>query len=131
MQLSRWQEGIQTFVDLYLYNDHGHDILIEKWNFMSQWKNPRMALHIPKSLIFPLSNAEMKGVKIRIPSKPKDTCNFLYGPECRVPIKKDQGYVIKLINNIPEFKANEIPASGWGLLLEKVQNICRRIYYRF
>ena len=104
IQAMRVQDGIETFVDFYLYNDEASDHLEEKWNFLGQWKDIESAIHVPKSIIYPLVNAEMKGVKIRVPAQSEAVCSFLYGPGWKTPVLKSEGYFMEVIDNKPVFR---------------------------
>lgn len=103
VQATRIQDGIETFADFYLYDDSPADYLIEKWNFLGEHKKPESALHIPKSLIFPLQDADMQGISIKVPAHPANTCAFLYGSSWMQPVRKGEGYHMKIVNHAPEF----------------------------
>ena len=103
VQATRLQNGIQTFADFYLYDDEPYNHLVEKWNFSGRWKDKKSTIHVPKHLIFPLLDVKMQGIKIRVPAQPEAVCAFLYGPQWHVPVGKDKGYTVEIIDHIPVF----------------------------
>lgn len=128
VQASRWQNGIQTFVDFYLYDDEAPDYLIEKWNFRGTWKDPMTTLHIPKNLIFPLLDGDMQGIKIRVPAQPESLCAFLYGSGWKVPIRKDR-YVMEIVDHGPVFKVRSTNINCMKWFWGKINAIIGRIHY--
>ncbi|GAB5430782.1 MAG: hypothetical protein EpisKO_01520 [Epibacterium sp.] len=103
MQASRVQDGLPTFVDIYLYNDKPKTRLIQRWHFNGLWRDPETTIHVPKSLIFPLQEAEMQGIPLRVPAKAEEVCAFLYGPSWRTPARKGAGYEMKIVDSRPQF----------------------------
>ncbi|MEO9684691.1 MAG: LicD family protein [Tateyamaria sp.] len=104
VQATRLQDGVETYADFYLYDDVPADYLLEKWNFKGAWKDPATALHVPKDLVFPLKDAEMQGIAIRVPAQPEALCEFLYGPSWSTPVRKSEGYVMEIVNHTPVFR---------------------------
>ena len=131
VQASRLQNGIQTFADFYLYDDDAPDYLVEKWNFVAAWKEPMMALHVPKNLIFPLLDVEMQGIKIRIPAQPEALCAFLYGSGWKTPVRKGQEYVTKIVDHVPVVKPLSGEINGLKRFIDMIKKVTRSIYYRF
>ena len=103
VQAMRVQNGTESFVDFYLYNDEAFDYLEEKWNFQGKWRDVKTAIHIPKNLIFPLLEVKMQGINIRIPAKSQEVCAFLYGPGWQTPALKGEDYVMEIIDHVPKF----------------------------
>lgn len=129
VQASRMQEGIQTYVDFYLYDDEAPNFLKEKWNFKGAWKNPKSALHIAKHLIFPIQDAEMQGIKIKIPAFPDQLCAFLYGADWNIPRKKGKDYVMEIVKHEPVYKSASLDFNILQLVLLKIRRLIERIYY--
>lgn len=131
IQVSRKQNGFDTFVDFYLYQDEDINYISERWNFGSTWKDHTTSLHVPKNLVFPIKKAEMQGIEINVPAYSKEICEFLYGPNWIKPAAKGKDYISRVINNKPvciEDLSNDGPIS-------KIKNltklIIKNIYYRF
>ncbi|KIC24564.1 MULTISPECIES: LicD family protein [unclassified Leisingera] len=104
VQATRMQDGIKTYADFYFYDDSPADYLIERWNFAGLWRDPATTIHVPKELIFPLQDAEMQGIPIRVPARPEEVCAFLYGPSWGTPVRKGEGYTMEISGNRPQFK---------------------------
>ncbi|MDA9123455.1 LicD family protein [Paracoccaceae bacterium] len=107
VQATRFQDGIKTFVDFYLYNDSSCDYLVDKWNFLGNWKDVKSAIHVPKNLVFPLITVSMQGINIRIPAKSEAMCTFLYGPCWKIPVRKGEDYFMEIINHTPVFRKKQ------------------------
>jgi len=101
LQFIKTDQGLKTFVDFYFYiNNTNKNYIIEKHNFLSNIKNPKFAIHIPKKIIFPIKKD--KNLKIiSIPNKPKELCKFLYGDSWKTPLKKNFGYRMEIVNHKP------------------------------
>jgi hypothetical protein len=91
-----------SFIDFYFYeNNPDEDFIIDRWNFLGKSQNPECALHIPKKLIFPVSQEEFFGQKIKLPACRELLCEWLYGKSWLRPRKKNVSYVIRIIKNRP------------------------------
>ena len=44
---------------------------------------------------------KMQDIKIFIPNKPSECCQFLYGKDWKTPLSKSKDYFIDIINNKP------------------------------
>ncbi len=104
VQAIRVQGGVLTYADFYLYDDRSADYLVDRWNFQGLWRDPDTTIHVPKALIFPLQDAEMQGISLRIPAQPEKVCAYLYGPSWRTPVRKGEGYTMEIVDNRPEFR---------------------------
>ena len=100
VQATRVQDGIKTYVDFYLYEEK-KDYIIEKFNFKGSWKDSNSHLHIPKNILFPLKDAMLRNIAVKIPSNSKAVCKLLYGPSWTTPIRKELQYHTKVQNNQP------------------------------
>jgi hypothetical protein len=57
----------------------------------------------PEISDFPLQEAEMHGIPLRVPAKAEEVCAFLYGPSWRTPARKGAGYEMKIVDSRPQF----------------------------
>jgi len=102
LQATRIIEEVNTFVDFYFYeNNPERDYLIERWNFLFSPNDAEKHLHIPKKIIFPIKQGVIRNIKINIPYNIDACCRYLYGDHYKTPLKKDDQYKIKIINNKP------------------------------
>ena len=102
-QAVRRIDDVQTYADFYCYeNDPAQDYVIDHWNFRGHYKDPETAMHVPKSLLFPLQPAEMQGIKVTVPADPEGCCEFLYGKDWRTPMAKGTEYTTKIVANRPK-----------------------------
>ena len=102
VQASRIIEGVNTFVDFYFYENYlESDHLIERWNFLFSPNDAEKHLHIPKKIIFPIRQGEIRNIKINIPFDVDACCRYLYGDHYKTPLKKEDQYKIKIVNNKP------------------------------
>lgn len=101
IQASRILEGVETYVDFYLYDDSDPEFITERWNFKGNWKDATTLLKTPKKLIFPIQTATMQGIEILVPSRPTELCQFLYGDSWQIPMKKETEYVSRIKDNRP------------------------------
>ena len=101
IQANRILEGVETYVDFYLYDDSDPKFIMERWNFKGNWKDETTLLKTPKELIFPIHTATMQGIEILVPSRPTELCQFLYGDSWQIPMKKETEYMSRIKNNRP------------------------------
>lgn len=101
IQAHRILEGVETYVDFYLYDDSDPNFIMERWNFKGNWKDDTTSLKTPKELIFPIQTATMQGIEILVPSRPTELCQFLYGDSWQIPKKKETEYVSRIKDNRP------------------------------
>ena len=89
-------------IDFYFYDSNvDKEFIIEKWNFQGMPNIEGKHLRIPKIFIYPIQNKKYKSGLINFPSQEIQLCEFLYGPNWKKKIKKDEDYTIKVINNKP------------------------------
>ena len=99
--LRRFNEKIFV-IDFYFYeDDKDEEFIIERWNFQGMPHNKNKHLRIPKIFIYPIQQKEFRSSAINFPSQPIQLCEFLYGPNWKKKITKDEEYTIKIINNKP------------------------------
>lgn len=102
-QASRTLNDEQTFIDFYFYKDRRSvDYIVENWNFSGEFKEDSNALHIPKSIIFPLQKGQMTDFEVSVPADPEACCTYLYGPDWRVPKAKNSEYRMEVIDHRPQ-----------------------------
>ncbi len=102
LQATREQDGHETFVDFYFYeNNDDNDFIVERWNFFGKVEDPTFAIHIPKRFLFPILKEEFFGVKLNVPNNKDAICEFLYGPNWRTPLKKKAEYKTIIFNHKP------------------------------
>lgn len=100
LQVKRELQGFDTTIDFYFFETTGNHIT-ERWNFNCSPEDPRQALKIPKSLIYPIKDHHFFGSLIRMPNEPQKLCEWLYGSNWATPRKKREEYVVKIIHNKP------------------------------
>ena len=89
-------------IDFYFYETElDKEFIVEKWNFQGMPHIESKHLRIPKIFVFPIQTKTYKVGSINFPSQPIYLCEFLYGPNWKKKIKKDEDYTIKVINNKP------------------------------
>ncbi len=90
-----------SFVDFYFYiNNPKNNFIIEKHNFLSNFKDPKFAIHFPKKFIFPIKKDKYYKT-ICLPNKQEKLCQFLYGLDWKIPLKKNISYRMEIVNNKP------------------------------
>ena len=93
---------VQTFADFYCYEDNPErDYVVDNWNFHGKFKNPETAMHVPRSLLFPLQSGQMQGINVSLPADPEGCCEFLYGKNWKTPLAKGSEYTTKIVNHRP------------------------------
>jgi phosphorylcholine metabolism protein LicD len=89
-------------VEFYFYDTTTDDnYILEYWNFLGQTDNMQKVLKVPKTLIFPIKEIPFINTLICVPKLPEKICEFLYGNNWKVPIKKDTDYRIDVLNGNP------------------------------
>ena len=97
-------DGITTYSDFYLYEDNpSNGYIIDRWSLEGIISDNTKHLHIPKDLIYPLKKGKMQGIEVSLPNKVSDICEFIYGKNYNVPIKKNVDYIAGIVNNKPYF----------------------------
>ena len=93
--------SITSYVDFYFYiNNSKNNYIIEKHNFLSNFKDPKFAIHFPKKFIFPIKKDKYYKI-VSLPKKPEMLCQFLYGVEWKTPLKKNISYRMEIVDNKP------------------------------
>ena len=93
--------NITSFVDFYFYiNDTKNNYIIEKHNYLSNFRDPKFAIHFPKKFIFPIKKDKYHKI-VSLPKRPEKVCQFLYGLEWRTPLKKNISYRMEIVDNKP------------------------------
>ena len=101
IQFVKKETNSYSFVDFYFYiNKTNNNYIIEKHNFLSNFKDPKFSIHFPKKFIFPIKSDKTFS-SILLPSKPEKLCQFLYGEDWKIPLKKNISYRMEIINNKP------------------------------
>ena len=108
LQATRKVNGIDTYIDFYLYDFKSKDDFVtDKWNIEGRWEEENMHLKIPKELIFPLKKKEIKNfVTCNIPNKEVDVIKFLFGDRWMFPLIKNLDYYLTIENNKPKVVLN-------------------------
>ena len=97
-------DGITTYSDFYLYEDNPYnDYIIDRWSLEGIVSDYTKHLHIPKNLIYPLKKGRMQDIEVSLPNKVSDICEFIYGKNYNIPIKKNVDYIAGIVNNKPYF----------------------------
>ena len=108
VQGSRTIDGIDTYVDFYLYEDMpDNDYILERWGFYGAPQSPAAHLHVPKRIIYPIAWGEIGNIKFKVPSNIEECCRFLYGSEYDTPFVKGADYSIIIKNNKPTFRIGD------------------------
>jgi len=102
LQVFRFYNNVKFIIDFYFYDTNKDKFnIIEKWNFEGGTHIQSKHLRIPKIFIYPIKSNMINGHQFFFPSQPVLLCEFLYGPNWNVKMKKDEEYSIKVINNKP------------------------------
>ena len=102
LQVFRFYDDVKFIIDFYFYDTNKDKFnIIEKWNFEGGTHIQSKHLRIPKIFIYPIKSNMINGHQFFFPSQPVLLCEFLYGPNWNVKMKKDEEYSIKVINNKP------------------------------
>jgi len=102
LQVFRFYNDVKFIIDFYFYDANKDKFnIIEKWNFEGGTHIQSKHLRIPKIFIYPIKSNMINGHQFFFPSQPVLLCEFLYGPNWNVKMKKDEEYSIKVINNKP------------------------------
>jgi len=102
LQVFRFYNNVKFIIDFYFYDSNKDKFnIIEKWNFEGGTHIQSKHLRIPKIFIYPIKSNMINGHQFFFPSQPVLLCEFLYGPNWNVKMKKDEEYSIKVINNKP------------------------------
>ncbi len=102
LQVKRDINNKNAIVDFYFYEDDLDEYhIIEKWNFEGGTHKVSEHLRIPKIFIHPIKQKKIKSININFPAEPIYLCEFLYGKNWKVKMKKDSEYVIKVIDGKP------------------------------
>lgn len=102
LQIKNKINNKDAIVDFYFFEDDlDEHHLIEKWNFEGGTHIPSKHLRIPKIFTHPIQKREINSVSINFPAEPIYLCEFLYGKNWRIRMKKDSEYTIKVINGKP------------------------------
>ena len=89
-------------VEFYFYDSTSDDkYILEYWNFLGQTDNINKVLKVPKQLIFPIKEILLKDLFVCVPQFPEKICEFLYGNNWKIPVKKDTDYRIDVSNGSP------------------------------
>jgi len=102
IQGTRILDGIQTYVDFYLYEDDStKDYILERWNFLGQFWDETTHLHVPKKMVFPIETRNIENFTVKVPHDIEACCRYLYGDTLTIPLKKNIHYTTRIINNKP------------------------------
>ena len=102
LQICRNINNKNLITDFYFYEDNLDDnYIIEKWNFEGGTNDPSSHLRIPKTFIYPIKKKTFENTEINIPAFPIYICEFLYGTNWKVKLKKNKDYIIKVIDGKP------------------------------
>lgn len=102
LQIKREINNKDAIVDFYFYEEDVDKLhIIEKWNFEGGTHDETKYLRIPKIFIHPIKQEEINSININFPAEPVYLCEFLYGKNWKIKMKKDKEYVIKVINGKP------------------------------
>ena len=102
LQVKRIVNKKNLICDFYFYEDNlDQNFIIEKWNFEGGTNNETKHLRIPKIYVYPIEKKDVKSNTINFPAQPIYLCEFLYGKNWQLKLKKDKEYEIKVINGKP------------------------------
>jgi len=96
-----YKKNVKINIDLYFYTDNLIDpFIIDRHNFFGEINNKKKHLHIPRKLIFPLKKHKVF-THIFLPYEPEILCQFLYGSDWKIPLKKNVRYKMAISYNKP------------------------------
>lgn len=103
IQVYRKINGKTLTIDFYFYETNiEKDYIIERWNLEGGTHIPSKYLKIPKNFIYPIKQTIFKGKQVSIPAKEELVCEFIYGKNWMIKMKKNDDYTIKVINGLPK-----------------------------
>ena len=99
VQLTRHIKGVQTYVDIYFYdNIADKDYIVDQWNTdrtpittVEGQRYMGIPLKIPKSMIFPIKQESMQDILLNVPNNPEECCRYVYGESFMIPSDKHSG----------------------------------------
>ena len=96
-----YKKKIRINIDLYFYTDNLNDwYIIDRHNFFGEINDKKKNFYIPKKLIFPLKKNKIFNY-IFLPNSAEKLCEFLYGSDWKIPLKKNVMYKMTMSNNRP------------------------------
>jgi hypothetical protein len=101
LQARRFIGRSEVLADFYLFEDNGHGVLKDRWNFDGQVANLDMILHVPSELVYPLRKQEFFGNQVNLPHNSRALCKFLYGPKWHQRLQKGTAYRTVIWRNKP------------------------------
>lgn len=88
--------------DFYFFDaETDDDYLLERWNFNGDHTNPRNTLKLPKIFVYPIAVEIYRNTPLKLPNHTNLVNEFLYGPDWRIPIKKDVEYISRVAGGRP------------------------------
>ncbi len=115
VQANRKYGDVVSFVDFYFFEDRlDEEYIVERWNFKGIPDDPNLAIHIPKSFVYPVVNEEFYGVNICLPSDGKAMCQYLYGDDWELPLKKGAQYSVEIIDNAPKIFRRPLDTTSYN-----------------
>jgi len=95
-------DNLDIQVDFYFYDTVSNkDYLLEYWNFPGRPSDINNVLKVPKVFVFPIRPTTYRGQEVNIPNLPELICEFLYGINWRIPMRKKLDYVATTIGGRP------------------------------
>ena len=108
IQLNLHLNNMQVRVDFYFYDSNtDENFLLESWNFRGRPDDKNNIIKVPKPLVFPLKIKSFEGTEVFIPQYPEIVCEFLYGKNWSIPIKKKTEYIVTMIGGRPLITRNK------------------------
>ena len=103
LQVRRHVAGETGLLDFYFVEViPERQIVLDRWNFMGRPEKENTHLHVPMKLLFPASAFAFGDTEVMVPNDPGEAVQFIYGPSWNVPLSKDGGYYVQVINNVPK-----------------------------
>ncbi|WP_457795939.1 hypothetical protein [Methylocystis sp. S23] len=92
LQATRVIDGVNTYVDFYLYENF-EDLpwIIDRWNFGARPSDEGLHIFVEKELLFPLVKKKFFGIDVFFPINPEGCCEFIYGSNWKAKLSKHKG----------------------------------------
>lgn len=109
----------QSLVDFYFYYESDNWPYVEdRWNMHPcNCMDPSKWIRIPKDMLFPVDIMSFKGGKVKLPRDPTGMCEYFYGSNWSVPVKKGSEYETRICDNQPRVVKISAGRKAWRLMM--------------
>jgi hypothetical protein len=98
IQATLKDDHVISYLDFYLYRKR-ESYLEEYWNFGGM--DGSDSLQVPLDITLPTFDSFISDIPVKVPSKPKDCCIYLYGQQFMKPLIKNKDYKTHIVDHKP------------------------------